>query len=152
MKSCWELLQITPTNDVEVIKRARRLLIRKWHPDLVASAEEKRNHTARCAEINAAYEQAVRFAKVWNRGVSAPVPKANRTVHTGAHLLVLILTVAATALLIIGFRFLISVFFTDAGSMFGGEICFILNFVSCGMGTGNKGIAQTVGLLGVTII
>ena len=73
MNSCWEILQIKPTNDVEQIKGARRSLIKNWHPDTVAGSEEKRIYTARCAEINVACDQAITFANVWKPAVTSPI-------------------------------------------------------------------------------
>ena len=62
MNNCWVTLNIERTNDLEVIKRARRSLIKRWHPDTVTSAEEQPNHTIRCMEINAAFDKALRIA------------------------------------------------------------------------------------------
>jgi hypothetical protein len=61
---CWDVLGIPPTSDLKVIKEARRVLVRTWHPDVVSSLEDQSRHTARTAEINAAYDDAVKFAKI----------------------------------------------------------------------------------------
>jgi hypothetical protein len=73
MKNCWGLLQMQPTNDVEAIKRARRLLIREWHPDIATGAEDKQRRALRCSEINAACDEAVRLANGWKRTPADPV-------------------------------------------------------------------------------
>ena len=65
MNTCWQILQIEPTTDLEVIKDARRALIKNWHPDIVSDADRKRVYTAKCAEINVAFDQASAFAKAW---------------------------------------------------------------------------------------
>ena len=64
MAKYWDVLGIRPTSDLNVIKEARRVLIRTWHPDVVSSPELRPIHTARCAEINAAYDDAIKFAKI----------------------------------------------------------------------------------------
>jgi hypothetical protein len=61
---CWDILGITPTSDLKLIADTRRGLIKKWHPDTVENVEEKANYTSRCAEINAAYDDAVKFASI----------------------------------------------------------------------------------------
>ena len=61
-KDCWKILEIEPTDDHEEIRRARRTLMKKWHPDTVQSPEKKRKYTIRCAEINSASDQALKFA------------------------------------------------------------------------------------------
>jgi len=61
---CWEVLGIRPTSDLAAIKEARRVLIRTWHPDIATTPEHQAHYTARCAEINAAYEDAVKFANI----------------------------------------------------------------------------------------
>jgi hypothetical protein len=61
---CWDVLGIEPTSDLKAIKEARRVLIRTWHPDVVSRPEDRSRHTARTAEINAAYDDAVKFAKI----------------------------------------------------------------------------------------
>jgi hypothetical protein len=80
MKTCWNVLGIESTGDLQAIQRARRSLIRQWHPDAVANPEEKRVRTARCAEINCAFDEAARLAKmlhpVGNSPKSVEVPVA----------------------------------------------------------------------------
>jgi hypothetical protein len=66
MKTCWNVLGIEKTGDLPAIQRARRSLIKQWHPDVVPSAEEKQARTSRCAEINSAFDEAVRAAKMFN--------------------------------------------------------------------------------------
>jgi hypothetical protein len=65
MKKCWDILEIAPTIDIDAIKSARRSLMKSWHPDVAGAIDEKAAYNARCAEINAAYDQAVNFAKAW---------------------------------------------------------------------------------------
>jgi hypothetical protein len=64
MGNCWEVLGISPTNDVEAIKKAYRALIKQWHPDTVNS-DEREEYTNRSAEINVAYDDAIRLAEGW---------------------------------------------------------------------------------------
>src|SRR5262245_8534421 len=67
MANCWAILQIEPTHNVEEISRARRSLIRKWHPDTVGDPSQKEAYTVRCAQINVAYDEAVRLAGIRER-------------------------------------------------------------------------------------
>ncbi|MHA2039817.1 MAG: J domain-containing protein [Promethearchaeota archaeon] len=64
MKDCWNILGIPSTNDKEVIKKAYRDLVKKYHPDMVLSPEKKRKYTIRCAEINTAYKEALNLASI----------------------------------------------------------------------------------------
>jgi hypothetical protein len=73
MKTCWDVLGIKKTGDLPAIQRARRSLIKQWHPDVVSGAEDKQAWTDRCAEINSAFDEAVRAAKMF-KPVS-PSPK-----------------------------------------------------------------------------
>ena len=66
MKSCWETLGIEKTGDIDAIRRARRLLMKQWHPDIAVTEPERHDHTLRCMEINAAFDAAVRLAECWN--------------------------------------------------------------------------------------
>jgi hypothetical protein len=85
MPNCWAILEIPPTYDVEEISRVRRALIRKWHPDTVASPEQQSEYTARCAAINAAYDEAVQIVAVRERvlktsfaNIDAELRRSNR--------------------------------------------------------------------------
>lgn len=62
MKICWDVLQIKSTSDVEAIKIAYRRIIKRYHPDTVKSPEKKREYNIHCAQINNAYEEALKFA------------------------------------------------------------------------------------------
>jgi hypothetical protein len=64
---CWAILEIPPTHDVEQIRKARRSLMRKWHPDTVEDPAQKGAYTIRCAEINAAHDEAVHIAETTGR-------------------------------------------------------------------------------------
>ena len=57
MTSCWTTLEIQPTNDVDVISKARRLLIKRWHPDTVPNPVQKNVYTVRCARRNVAHDE-----------------------------------------------------------------------------------------------
>jgi hypothetical protein len=70
MKNCWKILGIEPTNDAEVVKKAYRTLMKRWHPDTVMDPEIRKEYTTRSAEINAAYDEATRFAESWAPGMS----------------------------------------------------------------------------------
>jgi hypothetical protein len=72
MHSCWQILEIEPTSDSEVIGKARRRLIRKYHPDTSSDEGETARLTARCAEINAAHDQAVQLAAIRRRILHQP--------------------------------------------------------------------------------
>jgi hypothetical protein len=65
--TCWAILEIPPTHDVDVISKARRSLIRKWHPDTVGDAAQKNDYTIRCAAINVAHDEAVQIAETAGR-------------------------------------------------------------------------------------
>jgi hypothetical protein len=67
MPNCWAILEIPPTYDVGEISRVRRALIRKWHPDTVENPEQKSEYTAKCAAINAAYDEAVQIVATRER-------------------------------------------------------------------------------------
>jgi hypothetical protein len=72
MKDCWAMLGISPTRDVEAIKKAYRDLVRQYHPDKARSPERVRHYTIKCAQINEAFERAIEFA-------NAPAPTENYT-------------------------------------------------------------------------
>jgi hypothetical protein len=80
---CWDVLGIPPTSDLNVIKEARRVLIRTWHPDIVSALEDQSRHTARTAEINAAYDDAVKYAGIRARLLAqiADEKKKRRPTH-----------------------------------------------------------------------
>jgi hypothetical protein len=65
MSNFWEVLNLQPTTDIEVIKSSRRSLMKNWHPDVAVGAEQQAICNARCAEINAAYDSAIAFANAW---------------------------------------------------------------------------------------
>jgi hypothetical protein len=62
MRNCWDVLEIKPTSDVEEIKRARRVLVKRWHPDAVDDPLMRDEFTHRCAEVNAAYDVAMKLS------------------------------------------------------------------------------------------
>jgi hypothetical protein len=64
MKDCWHILGIQPTADVSIIRKSYLNLIKKYHPDTVYTPEKKRKYTIRCAEINVAYEEAIKKARL----------------------------------------------------------------------------------------
>ena len=67
MTTCWSILEIAPTHNLEEISKARRSLIRRWHPDTNADPSQKDAYTLRCAQINVAYDEAVRLAGIRER-------------------------------------------------------------------------------------
>jgi hypothetical protein len=67
MTNCWAILEIAPTHDVDEISKARRALMRKWHPDTVTDPNRQNEYTIRCATINAAYDEAVKIAEIRER-------------------------------------------------------------------------------------
>jgi hypothetical protein len=84
---CWDVLGIAPTSDLKVIKDARRGLIRTWHPDIVSSPEDQSLYSARCAEINAAYDTAVKYAGIRARLLAQAAAEKKRRRPTRAHFL-----------------------------------------------------------------
>jgi hypothetical protein len=71
VNSCWAILEIQPTGDIQEISRVRRSLIRQWHPDTVEDPAKKEEYTIRCATINAAYDEAVKIAEIRERVMRA---------------------------------------------------------------------------------
>jgi len=65
MTNFWAVLELQPTTDIEAIKSARRSLMKNWHPDVAAGAEQQTICNDRCAKINAAYDSAIAFANAW---------------------------------------------------------------------------------------
>jgi triphosphoribosyl-dephospho-CoA synthetase len=63
VSDCWKRLGLQPTTDLAAIKRAYREQVKRYHPDTVASPEQKRRYTIICAAINDAYREAVRRAQ-----------------------------------------------------------------------------------------
>src|SRR5262245_30234786 len=90
-RDCYEILQVHPSAEPEVIESAYRRLARKYHPDLGGSTE-------RMAELNAAYEilrdpvkraeyKAARSAgstPAQNPGVENPPPSASDAPRTSS--------------------------------------------------------------------
>lgn len=71
MKSCWEILGINPTTDIEAIRSARRAL-----PGNSNNSEE----------INTAFERAMAFANAWkpvSRKPGAATPSKIETLQKG---------------------------------------------------------------------
>lgn len=60
-KDCWKILGISKTKDTETIKSAYRRLMKRYHPDMVASAGKKRDYTRKCLQIMAAYKEALSY-------------------------------------------------------------------------------------------
>ena len=64
MQDCWKILGLYHTSDVVLIKKVYRELLKTNHPDKVHSEQEKQVNTIKCAQINTAYKEAVRQAKL----------------------------------------------------------------------------------------
>ena len=62
MKTCWDILRINPTSDVELIRKAYIDLMKQYHPDTVQSPEMKRKYHIISVKLNRAYEEAKRAA------------------------------------------------------------------------------------------
>ena len=73
MKNCWKVLGIRPTNNLDAIKSARRVLVKTWHPDRAESLFRKQLCDLRCAQINAAFDEAIERAKILGRYVDGSV-------------------------------------------------------------------------------
>jgi len=58
--NCWKVLKLSPGVDLDALKARRRELIRKYHPDLAQTPERRRRFTIKAAEINVAYDDAVK--------------------------------------------------------------------------------------------
>lgn len=71
MSDCWKILGLAPTVDLAAIKRAYREQVKLYHPDTVATPEQKRRYTIICAGINDAYREAVRRAQAASSAQSA---------------------------------------------------------------------------------
>jgi hypothetical protein len=61
--NCWKTLRINETNDKDVIQRAYRELVKQYHPDKASTPERVRINTVKCAEINAAYNEALNVSE-----------------------------------------------------------------------------------------
>lgn len=61
-KHCWEILGIPKTNDVAIIKKAYRDLIKQHHPDKCQAPEKMRKNTIKCVEFIEAYKEAISLA------------------------------------------------------------------------------------------
>jgi hypothetical protein len=63
MKDCWQVLGVPATTDVEVVKRAYRALIKRYHPDTIASQSPEmiQLYTTKCGRINQAFKQAIEW-------------------------------------------------------------------------------------------
>ncbi len=61
MNDCWQVLDLPSTTDVAAVKRAYRALIKRYHPDTIASGppEMIRRYTVKCGQINQAFRQAL---------------------------------------------------------------------------------------------
>jgi len=61
MNDCWQVLEIPTTTDVAAVKCAYRALIKRYHPDTIASGppEMIRCYTVKCGQINQAFRQAL---------------------------------------------------------------------------------------------
>jgi hypothetical protein len=66
VSDCWQRLGLQPTADLAAIKRAYREQVKRYHPDTVATPEEKRRYTIICADINTAYREALGRAQAAN--------------------------------------------------------------------------------------
>jgi hypothetical protein len=71
VNDCWKRLGLPPTTDLAAIKRAYREQVKRYHPDTVATPEQKRRYTILCAAINEAYREAVRWAQAASPAVDA---------------------------------------------------------------------------------
>jgi len=132
-KSCWDVLGIQRTNDIEVIKRARRRLMKRWHPDRVRSPQLKVQNNHRSAEINAAYDEAIRLAPTVD--LSPFIPRAHqsppivfrRFAFTFATDRVVWFIAGAAALYMLGLNFFIFAIFI-VGLLAIGLVDLILNY------------------------
>jgi len=78
MKDCWQVLGIPATTDGEAVKRAYRALIKRYHPDTIASRSPEmiQLYTTKCGRINQAFKQAIEccapgaHADLGSRGVA----------------------------------------------------------------------------------
>lgn len=56
MKNYYEILEVNKNASAEIIDKAHKTLVKKYHPDLQKTAETKTNSEAKIKEINEAYE------------------------------------------------------------------------------------------------
>lgn len=74
MTNCWKVLGLEPTKDLELIKTTYRDLLKVYHPDKVTNQDMKVAYTAKCAQINAAYKEAVKQAEKEEFTTAEPDP------------------------------------------------------------------------------
>lgn len=53
----WAVLGISPTDDLAVVKKAYRSLVKKYHPDTTLNPEAKARFHRECSRINEAYRE-----------------------------------------------------------------------------------------------
>ena len=56
MKNYYEILEVNKNASTEVIDKAHKTLVKKYHPDLQENTQQKANSEAKIKEINEAYE------------------------------------------------------------------------------------------------
>jgi len=63
MKDCWQVLGIPSTTDVAAVKCAYLALIKRYHPDTIASGSPEliRRYTIKCGRLNQAFRQALEW-------------------------------------------------------------------------------------------
>lgn len=56
MKTYYDVLEVSSKAGIEVINRAHKVLVKKYHPDLQLDEQSKKEAAQKMIEINAAYE------------------------------------------------------------------------------------------------
>lgn len=82
MKDCWKILGIERTEDTIQIKKAFRLLIKKYHPDTATNPEMERKFTIKTVELVEAYRAAEEYAKaILAGGIRYPSTSTTATTY-----------------------------------------------------------------------
>jgi len=61
MPDFWKVLGIEPTRDTEVVKKAYRDLMKRYHPDRATSVRDNKKANAKCSRINDAFRLALDY-------------------------------------------------------------------------------------------
>lgn len=100
-KDYYQILQVAPNADLEVLNGAYRALVRQYHPDLGHSAQARRRMHERMLEINEAYQvlQDAKRRAEYDR-VRRQCAGRGRAVETRRLLLLLVIILLLTRLLV----------------------------------------------------
>lgn len=86
MKTPEEILGLKVGADVEEVRAAYRALARRWHPDRFAPGPEREWANARMTEINSAYREALKAARMGSataEGEKQTLEQARKLIEDG---------------------------------------------------------------------